>query len=134
RDMQYSLLFHHKYITFLALSLFFFFFFSFLFLLILLFFFLMIRRPPRSTLFPYTTLFRSRGESAVDTDREWHRVHLVFGGTTERSGSSDDLRQRIHPDSHARCIRHGQPGSSAGDSGFWRTGWRSIASCDANHQ
>src|SRR2546423_10450591 len=28
-----------------------------------LFFFLMIRRPPRSTLFPYTTLFRSRLES-----------------------------------------------------------------------
>src|SRR6185369_17531867 len=28
-----------------------------------LFFFLMIRRPPRSTLFPYTTLFRSFGES-----------------------------------------------------------------------
>src|SRR5205807_9606106 len=25
------------------------------------FFFLMIRRPPRSTLFPYTTLFRSNG-------------------------------------------------------------------------
>src|SRR5260370_13605082 len=31
------------------------------------FFFLMIRRPPRSTLFPYTTLFRSRGAThAVD--------------------------------------------------------------------
>src|SRR2546430_17334303 len=29
----------------------------------LYFFFLMIRRPPRSTLFPYTTLFRSIGES-----------------------------------------------------------------------
>src|ERR1035437_10399232 len=28
-------------------------------LLLYLFFFLMIRRPPRSTLFPYTTLFRS---------------------------------------------------------------------------
>src|SRR3712207_6877434 len=27
--------------------------------MIILFFFLMIRRPPRSTLFPYTTLFRS---------------------------------------------------------------------------
>src|SRR3712207_7337417 len=26
----------------------------------MIFFFLMIRRPPRSTLFPYTTLFRSR--------------------------------------------------------------------------
>src|SRR6266581_5601584 len=29
------------------------------FLFVLVFFFLMIRRPPRSTLFPYTTLFRS---------------------------------------------------------------------------
>src|SRR5260221_8188275 len=28
--------------------------------LLFIFFFLMIRRPPRSTLFPYTTLFRSR--------------------------------------------------------------------------
>src|SRR2546428_5006627 len=27
-----------------------------------IFFFLMIRRPPRSTLFPYTTLFRSRSD------------------------------------------------------------------------
>src|SRR6266581_8400888 len=32
-------------------------------LVFLLFFFLMIRRPPRSTLFPYTTLFRSRCRS-----------------------------------------------------------------------
>src|SRR5438105_5990187 len=29
----------------------------------ILFFFLMIRRPPRSTLFPYTTLFRSPGKA-----------------------------------------------------------------------
>src|SRR6266511_6076121 len=32
----------------------------------LFFFFLMIRRPPRSTLFPYTTLFRSAGRSPGD--------------------------------------------------------------------
>src|SRR2546425_952690 len=31
----------------------------------LYFFFLMIRRPPRSTLFPYTTLFRSEGVGGV---------------------------------------------------------------------
>src|SRR5258708_39418442 len=31
----------------------------------LLFFFLMIRRPPRSTLFPYTTLFRSGADVAL---------------------------------------------------------------------
>src|SRR5437868_8060818 len=30
-------------------------------LLVVFFFFLMIQRPPRSTLFPYTTLFRSLG-------------------------------------------------------------------------
>src|ERR1044071_10352445 len=33
---------------------------SFVFFFCFCFFFLMIRRPPRSTLFPYTTLFRSR--------------------------------------------------------------------------
>src|SRR2546422_564462 len=33
--------------------------------LFLLFFFLMIRRPPRSTLFPYTTLFRSRSSGCA---------------------------------------------------------------------
>src|SRR5256885_14496698 len=32
------------------------------------FFFLMIRRPPRSTLFPYTTLFRSRRVDGGDRE------------------------------------------------------------------
>src|SRR2546430_6830356 len=35
----------------------------------------MIRRPPRSTLFPYTTLFRSVGLPAVRT----HDQHLALG-------------------------------------------------------
>src|SRR5256885_6128091 len=35
-----------------------------------LFFFLMIRRPPRSTLFPYTTLFRSRPAQPARGDLE----------------------------------------------------------------
>ena len=44
-----------------------------------LFFFLMIRRPPRSTLFPYTTLFRSvgcveYGDAAFEAGIE---VHLI---------------------------------------------------------
>src|ERR1039458_9772442 len=55
----------------------------------LLFFFLMIRRPPRSTLFPYTPLFRSRssnrhpgsmqtclGPAAVATRSEEHTSEL----------------------------------------------------------
>src|SRR2546430_3252997 len=35
---------------------------------LLYFFFLMIRRPPRSTLFPYTTLFRSPGAGCIHGD------------------------------------------------------------------
>src|SRR5437868_9964747 len=34
------------------------------------FFFLMIRRPPRSTLFPYTTLFRSAIQSVLGDPRD----------------------------------------------------------------
>src|SRR3712207_7436623 len=34
-----------------------------------MFFFLMIRRPPRSTLFPYTTLFRSLRARAIEAAR-----------------------------------------------------------------
>src|SRR5258707_14877464 len=39
------------------------------------FFFLMIRRPPRSTLFPYTTLFRS-GEASHAVSRNIWRLRL----------------------------------------------------------
>src|SRR5688572_32964142 len=41
---------------------------------VLPFFFLMIRRPPRSTLFPYTTLFRSifRPAAAADVEDAYH--------------------------------------------------------------
>src|SRR6266567_7258962 len=50
------------------------FFFCFVFLYIcFLFFFLMIRRPPRSTLFPYTTLFRSPASRRWDRWRPWSR-------------------------------------------------------------
>src|SRR3712207_9440638 len=38
------------------------------------FFFLMIRRPPRSTLFPYTTLFRSTGHGAQGSERDPGRL------------------------------------------------------------
>src|SRR5688572_32546791 len=46
----------------------------FAFSFFLVFFFLMIRRPPRSTLFPYTTLFRSGGFGVV------HRAWPLEGG------------------------------------------------------
>src|SRR5438128_6760178 len=58
----------------------------------------MIRRPPRSTLFPYTTLFRSvvagrerRGEPRGDVEvrpQERPRVHLVGDRKSTRLNSS----------------------------------------------
>ena len=36
--------------------------------------FLMIRRPPRSTLFPYTTLFRSRADAILANAKAWDLV------------------------------------------------------------
>src|SRR2546429_7700979 len=41
------------------------------------FFFLMIRRPPRSTLFPYTTLFRSLERAAQRVVGDRGDVHVV---------------------------------------------------------
>src|SRR5256885_5531370 len=48
------------------------------FVWIFFFFFLMIRRPPRSTLFPYTTLFRSR--------HRWRRPIRHARATTQVPG------------------------------------------------
>src|SRR3712207_7508745 len=45
-----------------------------------MFFFLMIRRPPRSTLFPYTTLFRSARTAAQASVSRIRRVSLIGQG------------------------------------------------------
>src|SRR5690348_18243373 len=49
------------------------------------FFFLMIRRPPRSTLFPYTTLFRSQcALTAPDEDGHEQQLQLVDDARDDR--------------------------------------------------
>src|SRR2546427_10868870 len=50
----------------------------------LFFFFLMIRRPPRSTLFPYTTLFRSTWSHGRQLKRESSRPDEPAGGPPVR--------------------------------------------------
>src|SRR5690349_23467754 len=56
-----------------------------------IFFFLMIRRPPRSTLFPYTTLFRS-GADAGDGDMPYERESWQQpGGGTRHNGVESDI-------------------------------------------
>src|SRR3990172_2193412 len=60
----------------------------------------MIRRPPRSTLFPYTTLFRSLIEKAAGRDDEVLRVVKRRGGvdyTQYRSEEhTSELQSRLH--------------------------------------
>src|SRR5207244_13313990 len=51
----------------------------------LIFFFLMIRRPPRSTLFPYTTLFRSAIMATSSTGERCTWASAAAGATNERS-------------------------------------------------
>src|SRR5258707_1498623 len=55
----------------------------------------MIRRPPRSTLFPYTTLFRSNdGRFEL---RGWEGSYLVNGEWVELSDSLIKAKARIEP-------------------------------------
>src|SRR3712207_7822294 len=44
-----------------------------------LFFFLMIRRPPRSTLFPYTTLFRSEAMDGLKDSKQALGAEVIAG-------------------------------------------------------
>src|SRR2546428_4966503 len=73
----------------------------------------MIRRPPRSTLFPYTTLFRSIAINACDSTRAL--FHNANGGTfTKSSGTNVDSvepafddRKSIPPNSSHDQISYG---------------------------
>src|SRR5207248_8983485 len=69
----------------------------------LLFFFLMLRRPPRSTLFPYTTLFRS-GQG---------RSRARFGVANRRRCVDNGSRLRRHRRGH---LVDGEPDASPGGS------------------
>src|SRR3989475_12762832 len=63
----------------------------------IVFFFLMIRRPPRSTLFPYTTLFRStcRGPSGQILARD-SRQALADRGRDAGAIGDDGVRSEEH--------------------------------------
>src|SRR2546422_2839010 len=65
---------------------------------LLFFFFLMIRRPPRSTLFPYTTLFRSERRSTLAPRVGIHDVYDVkVASAHQRSEEhTSELQSRLH--------------------------------------
>src|SRR3712207_9337188 len=72
------------------------------------FFFLMIRRPPRSTLFPYTTLFRSQlgiGDFESEGSRNLSDG-LLFG--TNRPGTQANFLVRQHGEAIDAALVHGE--------------------------
>src|SRR5256885_16786181 len=82
------------------------------------FFFLMIRRPPRSTLFPYTTLFRSRAPARYavqggrqrairdrrENPRHARRLHRALAGARRQ----DQARERRRRQGAARRAPRGR--------------------------
>src|SRR3712207_6956713 len=68
-------------------------------------FFLMIRRPPRSTLFPYTTLFRSRRRGLQPAERA---LDEQLGTLVVLGDQGDQLYLVV---AH-HLLRRGQPGRS----------------------
>src|SRR2546430_16830864 len=83
------------------------FYFSFLYLIIFLFFFfLMIRRPPRSTLFPYTTLFRSILSAPKLPDqllRDNHRCGAFSNGLIASFERSEEHTSELQSQSNLVC-------------------------------
>src|SRR3712207_6983392 len=80
-----------------------------------MFFFLMIRRPPRSTLFPYTTLFRSHFDveqdeqhrDQVEADPEAERPPDV-GGQPALVGLALDLVRALRSEEHTSELQSRQ--------------------------
>src|SRR5260370_19622964 len=69
----------------------------------------MIRRPPRSTLFPYTTLFRSR---VINYDLHWNPVRLM-----QRIGRVD---RRMDPEIEALLVGdHPDQAELRGKVAYW---------------
>src|SRR2546427_11562702 len=99
-------------------------------LTILLFFFLMIRRPPRSTLFPYTTLFRSRWSTGISVSEQLARA----ARTHAARGRGDTMNQAIRD--YFRCpedvVDFQLAGKLSADPGYFRFGPETICYGDSS--
>src|SRR2546430_10271734 len=63
----------------------------------------MIRRPPRSTLFPYTTLFRSLCASDPQGRREVHRANAEYPAVPGRPTRSEEHTSELQSQSNLVC-------------------------------
>src|SRR6476620_2069422 len=67
---------------------------------VFLMFFLMIRRPPRSTLFPYTTLFRS---DATRMRQVWAIPSAIVGGALLLGARSEEHTSELQSRQYLVC-------------------------------
>src|SRR3712207_7988474 len=74
------------------------------------FFFLMIRRPPRSTLFPYTTLFRSGTETEEERERRLAtaRDELAAEPEFDTTIVNDDVGRAARSEEHTSELQSRQ--------------------------
>src|SRR5260221_254262 len=88
------------------------------------FFFLMIRRPPRSTLFPYTTLFRSRSiPISINRPKVWSRTSSfrcsirmgIRTGRTGRRSEEHTSELQSHSDIVCRLLLEKKKAARQGD-------------------
>src|SRR6267154_5801862 len=68
-----------------------------------LFFFLMIRRPPRSTLFPYTTLFRSSTATSGRRPSGFSPASRPTGTSSCGAGRSEEHTSELQSPVHLVC-------------------------------
>src|SRR5687768_18044814 len=100
------------------------------------FFFLMIRRPPRSTLFPYTTLFRSgrahAGDGAVELASAGTEAHASSDRKSTRLNSSHGyisyavfcLKKKNKKEENTHCTIRVAPASLSRENESSRQTWR----------
>src|SRR6202012_6278322 len=87
------------------------------------FFFLMIRRPPRSTLFPYTTHFRSRASKASEP-RCPCRCWNPWDGRNPARSEEHTSELQSHSDLVCRLLLETKTHQGSGAIGRWiRTAW-----------
>src|ERR1043165_10024880 len=73
---------------------------------LLVFCFLMIRRPPRSTLFPYTTLFRSgRLDMATSNTASVGTVNVLKGHGDRSEEHTSELQSRVLISYAVSCLK-----------------------------
>src|SRR2546426_4881576 len=98
----------------------------------------MIRRPPRSTLFPYTTLFRSLGQKlapveGVDINLAGGRLvaaDKVAGQADARDGRSEEHTSELQSPCNLVCRLLLEKKKKSRDS---RSAWQQTASCSKRH-